>query len=538
VAFTIFYCALLMLFAAPAWAQGDQCSGALGFPDAQHLGSATGCGVLITVNSDGTANVAIVGNGNPYDGSEDTLVGIQNNSGGSFNSITLSAPITANSPIPIFALDGDGPCFYNGNDCFGGEGRTGYEGPNNTFTNISTDKTTGTVTFTTPLANGTSTWFALEGAPSAVTVGAISQSQTLTFNPGTNVQQQATFDCGPMNENGACSSPNAHSVKMTYDQVNSPFSVQINVTEVDGDGVCPIPAISRNANDNVPTDNDCTLANFFGSTLPSYASYPYLMPVGTGSVNTPFCLPYAGGGTKCAEIEVIVLPPATGNETIGFLHLYFAWNFDTNALFALAPPGRYVNYPQLYDAPHNDQDTVDYPPAPKGYPYPGTNTDLQKVFLVSRYYNVNGIAGLDGGVGTGPPTGVRKPNHYIVAFPFAAPDSAEWLFSGLPQRNSTNTCYPKGLPMLVAFEIEKGEQQDPNVLKPSHPLGVTVLQNGVFQNVGNPTVQHLFGTIYYVFLSNANLPVNSATNPYQLQLSTDLISVPLTQNFLVQNSCF
>jgi hypothetical protein len=151
---------------------------------------------------------------------------------------------------------------------------------------------------------------------------------------------------------------------------------------------------------------------------------------------------------------------------------------------------------------------------------------------------VNGIAGLDGGVGTGPPTGVRKPNHYIVAFPFAAPDSAEWLFAGLPQRNSTNTCYPKGLPMLVTFEIEKGEQQDPNVLTPSHPLGVTVLQNGVFQNVGNPTVKHLFGTIYYVFLSNANLPVNTVTNPYQLQLSTDLISVPLTQNFLVQNSCF
>ena len=92
--------------------------------------------------------------------------------------------------------------------------------------------------------------------------------------------------------------------------------------------------------------------------------------------------------------------------------------------------------------------------------------------------------------------------------------------------------------MLVTFEIEKGEQQDPNVLTPSHPLGVTVLQNGVFQNVGNPTVKHLFGTIYYVFLSNANLPVNTVTNPYQLQLSTDLISVPLTQNFLVQNSCF
>ncbi len=70
------------------------------------------------------------------------------------------------------------------------------------------------------------------------------------------------------------------------------------------------------------------------------------------------------------------------------------------------------------------------------------------------------------------------------------------------------------------------------MLTPSHPLRVTVLQDGVFQNIGNPTVKHLFGTIYYVFLSNANLPVNSATNPYQLQVSTDLIPVPLTQNFV------
>ena len=83
-----------------------------------------------------------------------------------------------------------------------------------------------------------------------------------------------------------------------------------------------------------------------------------------------------------------------------------------------------------------------------------------------------------------------------------------------------------------------GEQQDPNVLTPSHPLRVTVLQGGVYQNIGNPTIYQLFGPFYYVFLSNKNLPVNSATNPYQLQVSTDLIPAPLTQNFVVQKSCF
>ncbi len=43
VAFTILCCMLLVLFAAPAWA--DQCSGAL------PVGSATGCGALITVTA-------------------------------------------------------------------------------------------------------------------------------------------------------------------------------------------------------------------------------------------------------------------------------------------------------------------------------------------------------------------------------------------------------------------------------------------------------------------------------------------------------
>jgi hypothetical protein len=349
------------------------------------------------------------------------------------------------------------------------------------------------------------------------------------------VQQQATFDCGVFSPTTGCSSPNAFSAKFTYDQVKSPFSLQINVTEVDGDGMCPIP--DGNANDSVPTDFDCTLANFFGSTLPSYTTYPYLMPAGTTSVKTPYCLHYAHNNTKCADIEAVLLGPDTGQSS-GFLHIYLAWNAPTDALFLQAGSG-YANNPQLYDAPHNDQDTVDYPPAPAGYPYPAGDTDLQKVFNVTGYYNVNGIAGLDGGVGTGPPSGVKKPNHYVVAFPFTPPDVGELLFSGFPHPNGATTCYPKGWPMLVAFEIENGEQQDPNVQTPSHPLRVTVLQDGVYQNIGNPTVNHLFGTLYYVFLSNAKLPTNSATNPisYQLQVSTDLIS-PLTQNFVVQRSCF
>lgn len=76
----LFVCAALMLCGVQAMA--DQCTPAL------PVGSATGCGVLITVTAvngagDATAfGVAILGNGNPYDGIEDTLVGIQNSSAG------------------------------------------------------------------------------------------------------------------------------------------------------------------------------------------------------------------------------------------------------------------------------------------------------------------------------------------------------------------------------------------------------------------------------------------------------------------------
>jgi hypothetical protein len=162
--------ALLLVFAGmgPAtnlWA-ADQCSSAI------PVGTATGCGALITVSAvDGNGNataftVTNLGNANPYDGTEDTLFGIVNNSGGTLNSIFLSSPDTTFGGI--FNFDFDGPCAFNPADCFGSEGRTGYEGPNNTFTSISANKTSGTVNFTTPILSGGSTWFALEGTPASL----------------------------------------------------------------------------------------------------------------------------------------------------------------------------------------------------------------------------------------------------------------------------------------------------------------------------------------------------------------------------------
>jgi hypothetical protein len=175
--------------ASSLWAQ-NQCAGGL-------VGTATGCGALITVLAvDGTGKataftVTTLGNGNPYDGTEDTLFGVQNNSGSALSSMVLTSPDTTFGGI--FNFDNDGPCGF-GDVCPSVPEvytKTGYEGPNNTFTGFNSQviggvtygvppATSGTVTFTSPIPTGGNTWFALEGTPQSLT----QISQTQTIQPG------------------------------------------------------------------------------------------------------------------------------------------------------------------------------------------------------------------------------------------------------------------------------------------------------------------------------------------------------------------
>src|SRR5215472_15687401 len=89
-------------------------------------GSDTNCGITITLNSNGTARVTASGQG-PYDGLEDTLVGIVNNSGATVTTIHLS------SKQDIGGFDGDGLETYI-NPPSGGA--TGYEGSISTTGNF------------------------------------------------------------------------------------------------------------------------------------------------------------------------------------------------------------------------------------------------------------------------------------------------------------------------------------------------------------------------------------------------------------------
>jgi hypothetical protein len=92
------------------------------------IGASPSCEILLVVNADNTITVVGDPSVGPFDGSDDTLVGILNNSAKSVNAVTVSGPGS-----DLSGFDGDGICSgdygtWNGSaDC--PYGSTGYEGP-------------------------------------------------------------------------------------------------------------------------------------------------------------------------------------------------------------------------------------------------------------------------------------------------------------------------------------------------------------------------------------------------------------------------
>ncbi|MFY9824596.1 MAG: IPTL-CTERM sorting domain-containing protein [Thermoanaerobaculia bacterium] len=152
------------------------------------VGQDTGCGVIITVTDSG-ASVAVTGQG-PYDGADDTLVGVVNNS-----SLPVSALGVA-SGIAVFAFDGDGLVSYgiSGNP----RDSTGYGGPNAYFTNINAAQTSGMVNFITPIpAGGGMGYFSLENAITAATsCSSIINNSVMHVASGPNIDASFTPNLG------------------------------------------------------------------------------------------------------------------------------------------------------------------------------------------------------------------------------------------------------------------------------------------------------------------------------------------------------
>jgi hypothetical protein len=114
--------------------------------------------LMITINPNLSLTITDTGTGQgPYDGIEDTYLGVTNNSGGTVNSIFLSAS------APIFGFDGDGidTSTYLNQTPNANDG-SGYGGPLAWFSGINGTSSAGTVNFLGGLGAGAQTYFSLE----------------------------------------------------------------------------------------------------------------------------------------------------------------------------------------------------------------------------------------------------------------------------------------------------------------------------------------------------------------------------------------
>lgn len=116
-------------------------------------GTATDCNLQVVFGANGGITTQTGPQVN-YDGVEDALIGVVNNSGNTLHSFNMSGN-------RIFNWDGDGINVYTliANNAMD---RTGYGGPMAYFTNIDVTLSNGTVNFINGLANGAMTYFSLE----------------------------------------------------------------------------------------------------------------------------------------------------------------------------------------------------------------------------------------------------------------------------------------------------------------------------------------------------------------------------------------
>jgi hypothetical protein len=143
------------------------------------------CNELITIGAGNTVTVTNPGNSAghvTFDGSDDQLVGIANNSGSVITSVGIKGSGVGGG---IFAFDGDGGCLVSrftwvgkgttAGKCAVTSGTSDYLPVGVTATNINAAKTSGVLNFAGGIANGSFAQFTLE-APGNI-------SLSITVNP-------------------------------------------------------------------------------------------------------------------------------------------------------------------------------------------------------------------------------------------------------------------------------------------------------------------------------------------------------------------
>jgi hypothetical protein len=131
------------------------------FSQCPAVGADTSCALLIYIDSTGTPGVLGDQTQGPFDAIEDTLIGVQNDSRLSISTL----PLSATTGKDLFGFDGDGLCTFI--SCTW-DAPSGYEGPGVSFSDISSDTTSGTVNFSPAIPPGGHAYFSLEEALATV----------------------------------------------------------------------------------------------------------------------------------------------------------------------------------------------------------------------------------------------------------------------------------------------------------------------------------------------------------------------------------
>jgi len=133
------------------------------FTQCPAIGASPSCEILLVVNPDNTVSVYGDPSVGTFDGSDDTLVGIVNDSTAAVKAVTVSGPGS-----DLSGFDGDGICSGDYGTWTGSSGcpygPTGYEGPGTSFVTDPSLPDSAEVDFAGGLAPGKSAYFSLEGA--------------------------------------------------------------------------------------------------------------------------------------------------------------------------------------------------------------------------------------------------------------------------------------------------------------------------------------------------------------------------------------
>lgn len=185
--------AILMAGGGPAVAAQAAGSPSPPFGECPAIGNSPSCEILLVVNADGSVSVKVDPSVGPFDGGDDTLVGIVNDSRKQVTAVTVSGPGSG-----LSGFDGDGICSgqygaWNGSaGC--PYGLTGYEGPGTSFATDPSLPDSAQVDFTSGLAPRGSTYFSLEGALSSARLTAVKGPVSFTVSGGLRVLRSGSQD--------------------------------------------------------------------------------------------------------------------------------------------------------------------------------------------------------------------------------------------------------------------------------------------------------------------------------------------------------